>query len=576
MKILTKSFYAFSILLLLSVAGLFLASMLPIPGNIEIKIVKSGSMEPTIPTGSLVFIKPTDTYGLRDIITFGQDSRTQIPTTHRIVAMREENGTWYTTKGDANEDPDTKEIRQSDIIGKVIMHTPYAGFVLDFAKQPVGFVLLIAIPAAAIIIDELINIFREVHRAWRRRNRDGENSGGSASFDDDIDAHVVFARRFSMDDVFVPVRVFKARVARRLVSKRQYLNTGVSALAIVASIAVSNGGVGQTLSYFRDTEQSQLNVFSAGEWFATPGANPHNIVLNEFLPNPDVSANGMNLGHDASNMPLGEWIELYNNGNDPVDVAGWFMTDASGGAGNTHAVIGGSVTNTGQTIIPSHGWLVVYLNKPSLNNTGDSIFLYTGTSTGSVLIDSYTYNNQGDFCEQEPSPGDTNATSTPSGTPGNGQSADCPDNQVPDNKSYARIPDGTGPWLDPMPTPGAPNVEQISSPSQQNTHPSTASGTEEMFEAPANNPTTAPSEPESIDAQPPSTLVTPIEESLPVDEVIDTIEPSAQAQSEQLAGERPDDQQTPDTGSPVDQQPSEQPSTPPAPEPVQEAQISQT
>jgi predicted ribosomally synthesized peptide with SipW-like signal peptide len=29
---------------------------------------------------------------------------------------------------------------------------------------------------------------------------------------------------------------------------------------------------------------------------------------------------------------------------------------------------------------------------------------------------------------------------------------------VPENKSYARIPDGTGPWIDPVPTLGAPNI----------------------------------------------------------------------------------------------------------------------
>lgn len=570
MKFIAKTFYGLAITLLVGIAGLFVASMIPIPGNIEIKIVKSGSMEPAIPTGSLVVIKPTHTYKLGDVVTFGEDTRAQIPTTHRIVAI--DASGLITTKGDANEEQDTEPVRKSDIIGAVVAHVPYAGFVLDFAKQPVGFVLLIAIPAAAIIVDELINIFREVYAARRRRDRDrhDDSSGDSGSFNDSS-THVVFARRFSMDDVFVPMRVFKARVAQRLVSKRQYLNTGVSTIAIIISIAVSNGGIGHTLSYFRDTEQSQLNVFSAGEWFATPGANPHNIVLNEFLPNPDVSANGMNLGNDASNMPLGEWIELYNNGNDPVDVAGWFMTDASGGAGNTHAVIAGSVTNTGQTVIPGHSWLVVYLNKPSLNNTGDSIFLYTGTSTGSVLIDSYTYNNPGDFCEQEPSPGDTNATSTPSGTPGNGQGADCSDNQVPENKSYARIPDGTGPWIDPIPTPGASNVEQIITLPQQDAPSSTGTSVADEVEAPADTTATTPTDSENTDEQLPPALDTPIDESLPSDTPIDVMEPPAQEPIEQPVGEIPNDHETADAGVPVEQPPVEQPSIPPAPEPVQDA-----
>lgn len=269
MKFITKTLYGLAIILLLSVAGLFIASMVPFPGNIEIKIVKSGSMEPTIPTGSLVIIKPSSSYGLGNIVTFGEDTSSKIPTTHRIIAI-DESGR-LTTKGDANEEADTQLVRTGDVIGKVVAHVPYAGFVLDFAKQPVGFVLLIGIPAAAIIIDELINIFREVHAAWRRRNYGGGNSSGTASFDGDTETHVVFARRFSMDDVFVPIRTLRSRVVRRLVSKRQYVNTGVSTLAIAATIAVSGGGIGHTLSYFRDTELSQLNVFSAGEWVATPG-----------------------------------------------------------------------------------------------------------------------------------------------------------------------------------------------------------------------------------------------------------------------------------------------------------------
>jgi hypothetical protein len=32
---------------------------------------------------------------------------------------------------------------------------------------------------------------------------------------------------------------------------------------------------------------------------------------------------------------------------------------------------------------------------------------------------------------------------------------------VPPNKSFARIPDGVGPWVDPIPTPGEQNKEDI-------------------------------------------------------------------------------------------------------------------
>src|SRR3989344_970785 len=188
-------------------------------------------------------------------------------------------------------------------------------------------------------------------------------------------------------------------------------------------------------------------------------ASVFDIVLNEFLPNPDTSAGGLNFGDDNDSKPLGEWIELYNKGDVAQDIAGWFMTDASGGVGNTHAVIGPSNTNTGSTIIAAGGWLVVYMNKQTLNNSSaEEIHLYTATSTGGVEVDSYAYNNPSDFCENDPTPGGSNATSSPSGTPGPPPNSDCSQNQVAPNKSYARIPDGIGAWVDPIPTPGAPNI----------------------------------------------------------------------------------------------------------------------
>ncbi len=178
MKVVNSILYALFIALLLAIAGLFLASMLPIPGNIEIKIVKSGSMEPTIMTGSVVVVKPQASYAEGDIITFGADTKTQIPTTHRIIDIQGDfSSLSYTTKGDANEEQDGEQITQRDIIGKVVLWVPYMGYILDFARQPLGFTLMIGIPAGIIILDELIRIFNEVRgmkktTAAKRRDED--------------------------------------------------------------------------------------------------------------------------------------------------------------------------------------------------------------------------------------------------------------------------------------------------------------------------------------------------------------------------------------------------------------------
>ena len=165
MKILNGTLYAVFILLLLGVAGLFLASLLPIPGNIQVKIVKSGSMEPAIKTGSVAIVKPEASYAVGDVITFGEDTGRQIPTTHRIVSIGGDfNHVFYMTKGDANEEADGAQIAAKDVIGKVVLTVPYAGYVLDFARQPVGFTLMIGVPAAIIILDEMARIWKEVQK----------------------------------------------------------------------------------------------------------------------------------------------------------------------------------------------------------------------------------------------------------------------------------------------------------------------------------------------------------------------------------------------------------------------------
>jgi len=124
---------------------------------------------------------------------------------------------------------------------------------------------------------------------------------------------------------------------------------------------------------------------------------------------------------------------------DPDDLAGWYIKDQE----ENVKYITPADTNTGSTIINSGDWLVVYMNEAILNNDADIVYLYDSLNN---LIDSYSY-DLATYCILEPTPDGTN---TEIG------SDSCP-LEIPGNKSYARIPDGTGTWQDPIPTPGTPN-----------------------------------------------------------------------------------------------------------------------
>ncbi len=194
---------------------------------------------------------------------------------------------------------------------------------------------------------------------------------------------------------------------------------------------VYRGSVSQTPgSGYRDEERIHL-TFRARQ-----------IVINEFLPNPEGSAFGFDFGDDASLKPQGEWVELYNNASTSINVNGWYIWDGS--VDNSNKVFISSVnTNSGETTIPAHGWLAVYLNKAILDNDHDEVRLY---NLQNELTDTFAYDGH-DVCEHEPTAGTANGSSTAGGVCG----------VVPPNKSYARIPDGLGPRIDPIPTPGFAN-----------------------------------------------------------------------------------------------------------------------
>lgn len=272
-------FYALFIGLMLAVAGLLVASMLPIPGNIELKIVKSGSMEPGIPTGSLVVVKPSANYSIGDVITFGADTRTQIPTTHRIIAYEADadGRSVYRTKGDANEDPDANPVQRSEVIGKVAFSLPYVGFILDFARQPLGFAFLVGIPAALVIMEEVFTIVRELKKALRQRRRKEEGKedadddsagigGGSGLKEVSRTERMVYLRKRAMDEIFVPmvVRTHSWMREKSPVMRKDAYASGTFVVVFLVSVStMMAGGAQKTLAYFNDIERSLANTFAA-------------------------------------------------------------------------------------------------------------------------------------------------------------------------------------------------------------------------------------------------------------------------------------------------------------------------
>ena len=124
-------------------------------------MVTSGSMSPTIKTGDLIAIKPQSSYKIGDIITFKVGPSQRDIVTHRIVAYKKEG---FATQGDANNVVDERAVEKKNILGRVILKIPYAGYIANILKSKIAILVLVLLPAVLIIIDEIKKIIKEVKK----------------------------------------------------------------------------------------------------------------------------------------------------------------------------------------------------------------------------------------------------------------------------------------------------------------------------------------------------------------------------------------------------------------------------
>ena len=104
--------------------------------------VLSGSMEPTINTGSLIIIndKVSD-LDVGDIITYNVSGSTNV--THRIAEILDEDGEKaFITRGDANNANDVVPVKEAIVEGKVIFSMPYIGKIIYFLRGKLIFIIV--------------------------------------------------------------------------------------------------------------------------------------------------------------------------------------------------------------------------------------------------------------------------------------------------------------------------------------------------------------------------------------------------------------------------------------------------
>lgn len=128
---------------LMSSAGIFLF-LVPLAFGITPMVVMSGSMEPEIPVGSVVYIAqkiPPEEICKEDVISYRMGKEMSV--LHRVVTVDRKERT-FCTKGDANQGEDPGLVRYTQYEGKEIFSVPYLGYIVWFLRSTMNRIWILA------------------------------------------------------------------------------------------------------------------------------------------------------------------------------------------------------------------------------------------------------------------------------------------------------------------------------------------------------------------------------------------------------------------------------------------------
>ena len=136
--------------------------------------VISGSMEPDISIGSLVYVKEIafENLTVGDVIAFKSGASV---VTHRITSLDESNRL-IRTKGDANSVEDFMPVAYRDLIGKVEYHVPLLGFLAAWISETIGKIVAVILLVIGVLLsnivqkDESTNNIEETETKQRRKS----------------------------------------------------------------------------------------------------------------------------------------------------------------------------------------------------------------------------------------------------------------------------------------------------------------------------------------------------------------------------------------------------------------------
>jgi signal peptidase len=148
-----------SIVAVVAIVSLICVGPSLISGSTRVLTVMSGSMSPAIGVGDAIIIERVDPADIRvgDIITYAPREY-GIVITHRVVDIGVDGN--FLTQGDAVADVDINPVKPDQVIGKHTATIPLLGYVFHYVRQPLGFFVMVILPAVLLVVCELRSIKR--------------------------------------------------------------------------------------------------------------------------------------------------------------------------------------------------------------------------------------------------------------------------------------------------------------------------------------------------------------------------------------------------------------------------------
>jgi signal peptidase len=368
-----------SVVLVLAVFLLVFTAFSPIK-SFQILRVMSGSMEPKIKVGGVVIVNkvPTESLKVGDVITFTSSDDPTMTVTHRLMEIKEKDGkTVFSTRGDANQSNDIGEVSPDQVKGKVLFSIPFLGYISVWMKQPLGFVLLVILPAIAIIVNEIINIKKSIEKEMETKyqkllaEKEEETKkikkrktqkkeivalllffslsiiGIKPTFAYFSNTAVVSDNTFSMGCWVAPSIPVLSQTGQTIswqastpncpvaqvsydyeVSKDEnFSNIQVSGNTSLTSITLSDLFDGTY--YWRVRARNQYDNVSdyslVGSFTLGSIVSPGDVVINELMWTGIFDSEQEDLTDESD-----EWIELRNTTDQDIDLSGWYLTNLSG------------------------------------------------------------------------------------------------------------------------------------------------------------------------------------------------------------------------------------------------------